>query len=263
MGGTLRNCVLLGNVADCGGGAFQSVLSNCLLSENMATGYGGGGAFQSVLSNCLLSENIATAYGGGAGVSTLNNCTVVANLGYEGGGVYYSRLTNCIVFGNGSPEPLGPAAGSNHWFSILCHCCTTPLPTNGVGNITHDPAFVGAEYGNYHLRPGSPCIDTGADVSAIIANDLDGNPRPLDGNRDGVAAFDMGAYEFNGLSFTSIIAVGNKVRLSWFDTLPGMKVQRAETLTNPSWTEVPFSEGQRSIELPIGGSNEFFRLIKP
>src|SRR5204863_3419673 len=33
-------------------------------------------------------------------------------------------------------------------------------------------------------------------LSATLTNDLGGRARPLDGNGDGLAAFDMGAYEY-------------------------------------------------------------------
>ena len=73
--------------------------------------------------------------------------------------------------------------------------------------------FVDAASGDYRLRPGSPCIDAGTNLSALVSSDLNGLPRPLDGNRDGVAGYDMGAYEFNPLFFTSITKVGNNTRL--------------------------------------------------
>ena len=76
--------------------------------------------------------------------------------------------------------------------------------------------------GDFRLRSGSPGIDGGTDLSPWTRSDFNGLRRPLDGNRDGVAAFDMGAFEFNPLFFTSITRSNNNVRLSWFNSLPGM-----------------------------------------
>jgi hypothetical protein len=67
------------------------------------------------------------------------------------------------------------------------------------GNIDEDPMFdQGGEY-PFALSPGSPCIDAGVPDS-IGQNfpfwDLIGNYRLWDGDGDGVARVDMGAYEF-------------------------------------------------------------------
>ncbi|MHC4423509.1 MAG: LamG-like jellyroll fold domain-containing protein, partial [Planctomycetota bacterium] len=51
--------------------------------------------------------------------------------------------------------------------------------------------------GDYHLQPGSPCIDVGSNLAVPLdLTDLDGNPRIADGSNDGNAVVDMGAYEF-------------------------------------------------------------------
>jgi hypothetical protein len=69
-------------------------------------------------------------------------------------------------------------------------------------------------------------------------------------------------FEISGPPIRSITRNGNQIVLSW-DGAPGRKLQRTSSLTNPAWTDVPASEGQSSIELPLGSGNEFFRLVKP
>jgi hypothetical protein len=57
-----------------------------------------------------------------------------------------------------------------------------------------DAGFVNAAGGDYHLSPGSPLIDTG-DPATAQGLDLDGNPLVTDGNGDGIARRDKGAFE--------------------------------------------------------------------
>ena len=68
---------------------------------------------------------------------------------------------------------------------------------SGSHDLCQDPQLVGPLSGLAYgmaLRPGSPALDTG-DASVCPPDDLLGNPRPADGDQDGSAVCDRGAYE--------------------------------------------------------------------
>ncbi|MBU1693756.1 MAG: hypothetical protein KKC51_07300, partial [Verrucomicrobia bacterium] len=193
-GGSLRNCVLAGNQATSGAGAYDSTLRWCRLTDNVADGRGGG-AYAGTLYNCLLTGNVAGT-GGATRAATLYNCTLAANTAVSGAGASYGTLVNCIAYNNFIGENLTNVTAQ--------FTCSTPLPA-GTNNIVGPPDFVGG--GDYHLVYGSPCIDTGTNLSPSVTNDLDHVPRPLDGDYGGTAEYDMGCYEFGSDTNTPIVDI--------------------------------------------------------
>ena len=66
-------------------------------------------------------------------------------------------------------------------------------------NVDADPRFVDLAGGDLRLRGGSPAIDSGDPAALSVTEplvDLGGAPRVVDGNGDGTARQDMGAFEY-------------------------------------------------------------------
>jgi len=114
------------------------------------------------------------------------------------GGVYlngyryspFCYATNCILYFNtaGTSDNFG----ATNLFAD--HCCTFPMPSIGVGNITNEPDLVDFSGGDYHLQANSPCINSGNNAATTNSTDLDGNPRIVGG------MVDIGAFEYQNPS---------------------------------------------------------------
>ena len=206
--GSLSNCLVTDNVSaeGTGGGVNQAVLYGCRVERNHA--YSGGGASASWLYECTVTSNAADWWGGGTYLGVLRNCLVQGNSAADSsGGSYYTDLLNCTVVGNAASVSNGGVMAGTVENSIVYFndapsrpngfsyrffwTCTTPLPTNGAGNIADDPRLVTREDGIVDLQPASPCIDAGQQMSWMTnATDLGRSPRIANGRPD------LGALEF-------------------------------------------------------------------
>jgi putative cell wall-binding protein len=104
-------------------------------------------------------------------------------------------LLNTIVWGN-TPAAIGSVV-------VLNRVCTDdPDRVGAPGLITEDPLFIhpGDEGPDYRVFRDSPCVDAGSAVGPYNDFDIDGRPRVTDGDGDGTAVVDIGAYETGSLT---------------------------------------------------------------
>lgn len=253
---TMTNCTVSGNLSEstaysydiadsfASGGGIQNegalVLTNCAVQGNAVSAY--------AYSYGFFSSASALAYGGGiqqaSGTTTLTGCTVGGNsieaYAYSafnaaqrarGGGIRRASGTlsvgHSILAKNTSTESHPDASGA-----------VTSLGHNLIGinsgaswsgdlsgnQLNVDPQFASVAGGDFRLQSTSPAMDAGDPLLRPCSADVLGNSRLLDGDLDGAATIDLGAYEFTHvrLGITGIPTFGQDLSVDVTGT-PGLQ----------------------------------------
>lgn len=194
------NCAFLNNMAPAGfGGAIsagyeageQFTVAQCVFRDN---GSPGGEAIQMFGCDVLVGACSFDGDGGAEGRSVAGNIA----------GSTLSGFDNCIMWGPGNGPRLDVELHQPSLVTVR-HCDIRGCGGSGLnwmlsgiidggGNLDSDPLFADPDL---HLTSGSPCIDAGdaALLPVDLTLDYGGNPRVTDGNGDGTALLDIGAYE--------------------------------------------------------------------
>src|SRR4030095_1642670 len=193
-----------GTPASQGGGIHVSSSSQIFLVQNLITsntaGLGGGLSlsFSNVIAvNNTIAENSVTnrnsaLYVEGNVSGAFYNSLLIAKQGQDAIGCGFAVSASQLIFRNNNVYSSGgwPVAAG----------CSVQFGVSSDGNISADPLFVNSSAGDFHLRQSSPAIEAGNNQAPNLpATDLDGHPRLIDVDSDGLSVVDMGAYEFESL----------------------------------------------------------------
>lgn len=234
--------LIKGNTAQEGAGiivqaTFAGSILNNIITGNTAvdvsTGLGGmgGGLYceiaQNPTSNINIVNNTITynkasggvfgEMGGGIAVTLLSDKVVIANnlIAFNSSGIYRDPYHSLVA--------VPHLVSNNDFFTTGSNYINLP---SGINDLSVDPDFVNKDGGDFHLKSTSLCIDAGNNsaVPASLITDFEGNARIIDGNGDGIAVVDIGAYEFLKIPAGILGDVNNDGKIDISDVILDLRI---------------------------------------
>jgi len=192
---TIKNCMILNNSAESGGGICCATSTFPLIVDTVIAG------------------NSVSKWGGGiycwGGDPTIVNCTIIHNKATDSGGGIFGRVgmvalsTNTIWWQNSAPtgpeisvaDVGGPSTFSISYSDVEGGIAQVYVEAGctlnwGARMIDADPLFADSSNGDAHLTWNSPCRDTGDNTVVTELDDFEGDPRIA------LGTVDMGADEY-------------------------------------------------------------------
>jgi CSLREA domain-containing protein len=251
-----------GGLSEVGGTA---TLAGVTISHNTTNERGGGirnnhGLL--TLTNVTISGNSSAGMGGGIYSDyavSLNNVTITGNISDEGAGILNSgtmRLRNTIVASQFGRDCVGAITSEGHNLDSDGSCNLDKSRGDKPGEknpMLGALADNGGPTETHGLLPGSPAIDAGDDH---LCPDIDqrGQPRPADGDGDGRAICDIGAFELQPEERPAVL-LNDRLR---FERLPETYKTTSDTSACPSGFSGTFSFKARLTNI---GASPLLKLV--
>jgi hypothetical protein len=228
---TMISCRITGNTAPTGAGMYvvgsTTILNafNCVIDNNFTQslpsssgtqGEAGGIYFQADelnLYNCVIANNTSTKWGGGIFTQSDPVHTKLVNT------IVWGNSPNQVYLGGASPGPnditvehSNIQGGQAGIIVSSSNVTGNPVIWNS-GNLNVTPEFVSNT--DFALQSNSPLIDAGTNAGSLREVDGGGDKRIHDGENDGNATVDIGAYEFGTISSESVALGLNAEEKIW------------------------------------------------
>lgn len=249
-GSILTDVIFNGNTANRSGGGLFALISGTLILSNVTfdsntAATGGGMAItdntNTTLTNVTFSGNSADQGGAIANIENSSLSMIHVTLGgngatREGGGVFNSssqaEIRNTLLWGN--TAPVGSQIQDSDSVTTVSDSVVEGGFPGGTNIIITDPLLgLLGDYGGFTsvipLLRGSSAIDA-ANPAYCPTIDQRGTLRPYDGNQDGAASCDIGAYEYNDHIFR-VTTSGTGDCASW---VSACSLQTALAITSPN-----------------------------
>ncbi|GEM_PF-1950116 len=218
----IHTCMANGIYLSAGtGGAYRNTLEHVTLRSNAVYDCADAGillqgeTFSSpnnaihdvTITNQTLVDN-GNSWAGGININTKDNSNTITGVSF----------TNSILWGNAGGDAIRGALVPD---VVAYNILGDARFTGANGNFYQNPLFADPSASDYRLQAGSPGVDSGDPSGVSIgALDLDAHLRLWDGDGDGNAAVDLGAWEFGAIIMQEMNVRANGVAILDGDAVP-------------------------------------------